>query len=54
MSPFMALYGYEVPSFLDMLLSDGRVLSVGDLLQEIQDTMKALKENITKTQNQKK
>lgn len=54
MSPFMALYGYEAPSFLDLLLSDSRVPSAGDLLQESQDTMKALKENIAKAQNQQK
>ena len=32
MSPFMALYGYEAPNFMDLLLSDSRVASVGDLL----------------------
>ena len=32
MSPFMALYGYEAPNFMDLLLSDSRVPSVGDLL----------------------
>jgi hypothetical protein len=52
MSPFMALYGYEAPSFMDLLLSDSRVPSAGDLLQESQDIVKALKENITKAQNQ--
>lgn len=34
MTPFMALYGYEAPKFLDLLLSDSRVPSVGDFLQE--------------------
>lgn len=54
MSPFMALYGYEVPNFLDLLLSDSRVPSAGDLLQENQDIMRALRENIQKAQNQRK
>ena len=54
MSPFMALYGYEAPSFMDLLLSDSRVPSAGDLLQESQDIVKALKDNITKAQNQQK
>ena len=54
MSPFMALYGYEEPSFMDLLLSNSRVPSVGDLLQESQDIVKALKDNITKAQNHQK
>ena len=54
MSPFMALYGYEAPSFLDLLLSDSRVPSAGGWLQESHDTMRALKENIAKAQNQQK
>lgn len=48
MTPFMALYGYEVPNFFDLLLSDSRVLSAGDILQENQDIMRALQENIQK------
>ena len=32
MSPFIALYGYEAPNFMDLLLSDSRVPSAGDLL----------------------
>lgn len=54
MTPFRALYGYDAPSFLDLLLSDCRVPSVGELLQENQDIMSALRENIQKAQNQKK
>ena len=52
MSPFMTLYGYEAPNFMDLLLSDSKMLSAGDLLQESQDIVKALKDNITKTWNQ--
>lgn len=47
----MALYEYEAPSFMNLLLSDSRVPSAGDLLQESQDIVKALKENIIKAQN---
>ncbi|XP_057851782.1 uncharacterized protein LOC131061965 [Cryptomeria japonica] len=54
MTSFLALYGYEVPSFLDLLLSDSRVPSAGDLLQKSQDILKTLKENIAKAQNQQK
>ena len=54
MSPFMALYGYEAPNFMDLLLSDSRVPSASDLLQESQDIVKILKDNITKAQNPQK
>ena len=50
----MALYGYEAPSFLDLLMSDSRVPSARDMLQENQDIMRALRENIRKAQNQQK
>ena len=52
MSPLMALYGYETPSFMNFFLSDSRVPSVGDLLKESEDIVKGLKDNITKAQNQ--
>lgn len=52
MTPYRALYGYDAPSFLDLLLSDSRVPSANDLLQENQDIMRALRENIQKVQNQ--
>lgn len=54
MTPFTTLYGYEPPSFIDLLLSDSRVPSAGDMLQESQDIVKTLKENIAKAQNQQK
>lgn len=34
MSLFMALYGYQAPSFLDLLFGDSRVPKAKDLLQE--------------------
>ena len=48
--PFMVLYGYEAPNFLDLLMSNSRMLSVGALLQGNQDIMRALKENIQRAQ----
>ena len=44
----MALYGYEAPNFIDIILSDNRLPSAGDLLQESQDSVKTLKINLTK------
>ena len=36
MSPFMALYGYDAPNFLDLLFGDSRVPKAKDTLQECQ------------------
>lgn len=52
MSPFMALYGYEAPCFLDLLFGDSRVPKAKNLLEESQDIMRSLKENMQKAQNQ--
>ena len=54
MTPFRALYGYDAPSFIDLLMSDVRVPRAGDLLQESKDIVNALKDNITRAQNQYK
>jgi hypothetical protein len=54
MTPFMALYGYEAPSFLDLFLGDSRVPSAGELLQESKDIVEVLRDNIAKAQNQQK
>lgn len=54
MSPFIALYSYDTPNFLDLLLKDSRVLSTKNLLQDSQDIMESLKENIQKAHNQQK
>ena len=32
MTPFMALYGYEAPSFMDLVLGDSRVPRAKDFL----------------------
>lgn len=52
MTPFMALYGYGAPSFLDLLMSDSRVPSAGKVLQESQDIMRSLRENFQKAEIQ--
>ena len=49
MAPFVALYGYEAPNFLDLLLGDSRVPRAGDLLQESKDKVATLKDNIART-----
>ena len=54
MTPFMALYGYEAPSFMDLVLGDSRVPKAKNLLQDSQDILKVLKENIQQAQNQQK
>lgn len=54
MSPFMALYGYEAPGFLDLLFGDNWVPKAKDILPKSQDIMRSLKENIQKAQNQQK
>lgn len=51
MTPFMALYGYDAPSFLDLLFSNSRVPGARDLLQENWVIMRSLKENMYKAHN---
>ena len=54
MTPFLALYGYEVPSFMDLVLGDSKVPKTKDFLQDSQDILRVLKENIQQAQNQQK
>lgn len=54
MTPFRALYGYEATSFMDLLLTDSRVPSVGDMMQQNVDIMRSLKENLLHAENQQK
>ncbi|XP_059076719.1 uncharacterized protein LOC131875984 [Cryptomeria japonica] len=54
MTPFRALYGYDAPNFIDLLMSDVRVPRAGDLLQESKDIVDALKDNMARAQNQYK
>jgi len=34
MSPFMALYGYDAPTFAGLMLLETRVLAMGDLIEQ--------------------
>ena len=54
MTPFMALYGYEAPSFMDLVLGDSRVPKAKHFLQDSQDILRVLKDNIQQAQNQQK
>ncbi|XP_059067504.1 uncharacterized protein LOC131858320 [Cryptomeria japonica] len=54
MSPFMALYGYEVPSFVDLVFGDSRAPQARDMVQQGQDILKALKDNLQIAQNRQK
>lgn len=54
MSPFKALYGYDVPSFLDLAFEQSNVPKTRDWLQENQDILSALKENLQCAKNQQK
>ena len=51
---FKALYGYEPPSFVDMVLGDSHALRANEWLQEGQDILRFLKENLQYAQNQQK
>ena len=46
MTPFMALYGYEAPRFMDLVFGDSRVLKAKDFLQDSQNIFRVLKGNI--------
>ena len=54
MSPFRALYGYEVLSFVDLAFDDSKVPRAKETVQSYQDILKALKDNIQHAQNQQK
>ena len=54
MSPFYALYGYHPLSFIDVMLGDSRAPRAKIWIQGSQDMLRALKDNMAKTQNQQK
>ena len=54
MSPFKALYGYEAPTFADLLPQESRVPSTQEFIQQSTDILKTLKENIQQAQNPQK
>ena len=54
MTPFMALYGYEAPNFVDLIFGDCKAQKAKDWLQDNQDILRALKDNLQMAQNQLK
>jgi hypothetical protein len=54
MTPFRALYDYEVLIFADIACGDCRVPQVRGWLQDSQDILRALKENLRVAQSQRK
>ena len=54
MTPFMVLYSYEAPSFMDLVLGDSRVPKEKHFLHDSQDILMVLKENIQQAQNHQK
>ena len=54
MSPFKALYGYEAPTFSNLLPQESRVPSAQEFVQQSTDILKTLNENIQQAQNQQK
>jgi hypothetical protein len=52
MSPFRELYGYDVPSFVDLVFGDNRAPKAKYLIQESQDILKALQDNLQMNHNQ--
>jgi len=46
MSLFMALYGYDAPNMIDMLMSDSKVTKAKDFIEDHQDILRVLKDNI--------
>jgi hypothetical protein len=54
MTPFRALYSYEVLIFADIACGDCRVPQVRGWLQDSQDILRALKENLRVGQSQQK
>jgi hypothetical protein len=54
MSPFRAFYGYDAPTFVDIVFGDSRVPVAKDWVQESQRIMRAIKENLHAAQNQQK
>ncbi|XP_059068770.1 uncharacterized protein LOC131859216 [Cryptomeria japonica] len=54
MSPLMAQYGYEAPSFVDLMFGDSKAPQARDVVQQCQDILKALKNNLQIAQNQQR
>ena len=50
----MALYGYEAPTFVDLIFGDCKTQKAKYWLQDNQDILRALKDNLQMAQNQQK
>ena len=48
----MVLYGYEAPTFTDLIFGDCKAQKAKDWLQDNQDILRALKDNLQMAQNQ--
>ena len=46
MTPFMALYGYEAPTFVNLIFGDCKAQKANYWLQDNQDILRALKDNL--------
>ena len=46
MSPFRALYGYNAPTFVDMVFGDSQEPKAKDWIQDSQAILKALRDNL--------
>ena len=54
MSPFYALYGYNALTFADVMFGASKAPRAKDWIQESRDILRALKDNLSTTQNQQK
>jgi hypothetical protein len=52
MSPFIGLYGYDAPTFVETIFGDSRFPGAKDWVEESQRILWAVKENLQATQNQ--
>ena len=51
MSPFYALYGYHALTFADVMFGASKAPRAKDWIQEIQDILRAFKDNLATMQN---
>jgi hypothetical protein len=49
MTPYRALYGYDAPSFIEVIFGDNRPPRAKDWIEESQEILKILKENLQAT-----
>jgi hypothetical protein len=51
MTPFLALYGYDAPTLVDLVFGESRDPKAKDWIIGSQEILKLLKENLQTTQN---